>query len=417
MTRTLALDPGSPGRPPAPTAPAAHPTRLLVSLLAALLASLALGLGVLPAPVAEAVPTRATTSVAPLPTADRAQSATAEPALDDGFATFTYRSATATTVSLTGSFGPSDSALTATFTKSGDDLFTAVVGPLEADLYSYRMTVDGKVVADPANPNVVQSTPGMTVFLVPGKAAKLLTERKVAHGRLSVLTYPSEVTGTQRRATVWTPPGYPKRGKAYPTFYLVHGGGGDDLDWVQQGRANLILDNLYAAGKLEPMVVVMPDANVPGATGLPAGDQFVPELLDNLAPAVRANFQVSQREADQALAGLSLGGLQTFNVLFSKPGAFRYVGDFSSGYFPQTLTDLRGSDALSAANVKAVNKTKLFRIYIGNRTDIAYLNNVATRRVLDDAGVDYTFDGVYRKSGHTWRTFDQDLVDFAPRLF
>jgi enterochelin esterase-like enzyme len=392
--------------------------RRLGLLLVSLLASLALGLGVLAPSVVQAVPSRATTSVVPLPKAQRAQADTPNPSLDDGFATFTYRSASATSVSLTGSFGPSDAALTATLTKSGDDLFTAVVGPLEPGLYSYRMLVDGKVVADPANPNVVQSTPGMTVFLVPGKAAKLLTERKVAHGRLSVLTYPSEVTGTNRRATVWTPPGYPRRGLAYPTFYLVHGGGGDELDWVQQGRANLILDNLYAAGKIEPMVVVMPDADVPGATGLPAGDTFVPELLENLAPAVRSNFQVSHRTQDQALAGLSLGGLQTFNVLLSQPGQFRYVGDFSSGYFPQTLADLKGSDVLSAANVRLVNKkTRLFRIYIGNRTDIAYLNNVATRRVFDEAGVDYTFDGVYRGSGHTWRTFDQDLVDFAPRLF
>lgn len=406
---------------PTPTHHAGSPrrTRRSARLILGLAGSLVLGLGVVaPLPAAQAVPTRASTSVAPLPAADRAQADTPNPSLDDGFATFTYRSSTATSVSLTGSFGPSDAALTATFTKSGDDLFTAVVGPLDPGLYSYRMTVDGKVVADPANPNVVQSTPGMTVFLVPGKAARFLTERKVAHGRLSVLTYPSDVTGTTRKATVWTPPGYPKRGKAYPTFYLVHGGGGDELDWVQQGRANLILDNLYAAGKLEPMVVVMPDADVPGATGLPAGDQFVPELLDNLAPAVRSNFQVSQRKADQALAGLSLGGLQTFNVLLAKPGEFRYVGDFSSGYFPQTLTDLEDSDALGRANVKLVNKkTKLFRIYIGNRTDIAYLNNVATRKVFDDADLDYTFDGVYRASGHTWRTFDEDLRDFAPRLF
>ena len=96
-------------------------------------------------------------------------------------------------------------------------------------------------------------------------------------------------------------------------------------------------------------------------------------------------------------------------------GEFRYVGDFSSGYFPQTLADLQDSDALSAANVREVNKrTKVFRMYIGNRTDIAYANNVATREVLDDARVDYFFTGVYRDSGHTWK---HDLRDFAPRLF
>ena len=407
----------APARPEGPALLLPHTARRLGLLLVCLLVSLALGLTVVPPTAVQAAPKKAATSVTPLPAAQRAQADTPNPSLDDGFATFTYRSSSATSVSLTGSFGPSDAALTATFTKSGDDLFTAVVGPLDPGLYSYRMTVDGKVVADPANPNVVQSTPGTTMFLVPGKASKLLTERKVAHGELSVLTYPSEVTGTRRRATVWTPPGYPKRGLAYPTFYLVHGGGGDELDWVQQGRANLILDNLYAAKKIEPMVVVMPDADVPGATGLPEGDTFVPELLENLAPAVRSNFQVSQRTADQALAGLSLGGLQTFNVLFSQPGQFRYVGDFSSGYFPQVLADLQDSDALSAANVRAVNKTKLFRIYVGNRTDIAYLNNVATRKVFDEAGVDYTFDGVYRESGHTWRTWQEDLRDFAPRLF
>ena len=237
---------------------------------------------------------------------------------------------------------------------------------------------------------------------------------------MSVLTYHKRRhRHSTRKATVWTPPGYPSRGESLPdacTSY--HGGGGDYLDWVEQGRANIILDNLYAAGKLAPMVVVMGDGNLPLSLDDPTKDPFIPDVLDNLIPAVRSNFQVSHRHADQAVAGLSLGGLQVFDMVFTRPGEFRYVGDFSSGYFEAGRNSLDTSSLLGKANVAKVNKrTKVFRIYIGNKVDIAYDNNVATRALLDKHHVRYQFGGSYPGSGHTWTTWQHNLLDLAPRLF
>jgi enterochelin esterase-like enzyme len=376
---------------------------------------------VAPADPAQAKPQPAavSSSVAPLPTSALAQSSTPNPKLDGArFATFTYRSSTATSVSVVGGFGPSDQSFTSPMSRTDDGVFSTIIGPLRPGVYGYSLTVDGVRTVDPANPNVVHADPKLTQFLVPGKGAHFLTKHHVAHGKVSVLTYHSDVTGSDRKATVWTPPGYPRRATAYPTMYVYHGGGGDYLDWVEQGRANVILDNLFAAGKLAPMVVVMGDGNLPVELADPAKDPFIPDVLDNLVPAVRTNFQVSHRRADQAIAGLSLGGLQVFNTVLAKPGQFRYVGDFSSGYFPAGRATLATSSYLSAANVRKVNRrTRVFRIYIGNKVDIAYNNNVATRALLDSHGVRYQFGGSYRQSSHSWNTWRHNLKDFASRVF
>ncbi len=128
-------------------------------------------------------------------------------------------------------------------------------------------------------------------------------------------------------------------------------------------------------------------------------------------------YHVSHSASERALAGLSLGGLQTFNMLIERPGAFRYVGDFSSGYFPAVIDQLKAQDSALLAN-PAINKdTKLFRIYIGNRADIAYQNNIATRALFDQFHIRYQFAGSYPLSGHVWKTWEYDLFDFAPRLF
>jgi enterochelin esterase-like enzyme len=120
----------------------------------------------------------------------------------------------------------------------------------------------------------------------------------------------------------------------------------------------------------------------------------------------------------RALAGLSLGGLQSVNTLLTRPGAFGYVGDFSSGYFPAVIAGIRDSGLLAPSRVRAVNtQTTLFCIYLGSKADVVYANNIATRRLFDDYGINYRFAGAYREAGHVWRTWQHDLADFAPRIF
>ena len=340
-------------------------------------------------------------------------------ATGNGFYSFTVSAPSATSVLVNGSWGLSYTNVSYPLTQSAPGgPWTGLVGPLTPGIYSYTFVIDGVPAGDPHNANIVHSTPTLRTFLVPGPSAAFLTPHPGAHGRLSVLTYHSAVTNSDRSATVWTPPGYSTRRRAaYPTFYLVHGGGGDYLDWVQQGDANAILDNLYAEHRLTPMVVVMPDGNISGSTGLPEDDNFPAELLGSLVPAVQQSFHVSPSGSRRALAGLSLGGLQTFNTLFDDPGAFREIGDFSSGYFPPVIDQIRAQDAALLKNPAVNKRTAMFRIYIGNQADIAYENNILTRKLFDDLGVHYQFAGSYPKSGHVWKTWQHNLVDFAPRLF
>jgi enterochelin esterase-like enzyme len=214
---------------------------------------------------------------------------------------------------------------------------------------------------------------------------------------------------------VWTPPGYEASGATYPTLYLVHGGGGDSRYWVAQAWGNIILDNLLAAGAIVPFVMVMPDANVPGTLAGPDGDTFPAELLDHLVPAVQRCFRVSTEPRDRALAGLSNGGLQTWDVLLTRPGAFAYIGDMSSGYSSTVIRAIRRSGLLET-NRDAINATVLHRIYVGDRTDMDYAANGATRALFDEYGIRYEFAGEY-PSGHSYITWQHNLVDLARLLF
>lgn len=334
-----------------------------------------------------------------------------------GFYTFSLTAPSATAVSVTGSWGLSYSYSTSNLTKRENGVWSVLLGPLTPGIYNYRFTVDGVDTKDPANVNVVTSQPTFSTFIVPGRSAEFLSPQREPKGSLSTLTYHSSVTGSDRKALVWTPPGYDRSRKAYPTLYLMHGGGRDYLDWVQEGGADRILDNLYNAGKIKPMVVVMPDGNIPGGTGAPQNDTFPTELADNVIPAVESTFKVSRSPEDRALAGLSLGGLQTFNTLLMKPGLVSQYGNFSSGYFPAVAQTLRTEGAALLSN-PAINKsTTMLRIYVGNPMDIAYDNNILTRQIFDEFRIRYQFGGVYPEAEHVWKTWSNNLRDFAPRLF
>ena len=223
---------------------------------------------------------------------------------DDGRATFTFSGPSARTVKVTGSW---DGTLgywhTDPMRSDGAGTWTATIGPLAPGTYRYMFEVDGVDTLDPLNPNGTVGLDAKSVFHVPGAGGDFVDPNAApAHGTVRTLTYRSGVTGSDRMAAVWTPPGYEASAATYPTLYLVHGGGGDSRYWVSQAWGNIILDNLLAAGAIVPFVVVMPDANVPGTHDGPGGDTFPRELLDNLVPAVEQCFRVSG-EAQRAGAG------------------------------------------------------------------------------------------------------------------
>jgi enterochelin esterase-like enzyme len=301
-------------------------------------------------------------------------------------------------VTLWGNWAPGGSWLRVPMVRDGDR-WRVTVGPLKPWFYYYQFIVDLVAKKDRANPTSITSEPTWSTFMVPGRPAHLLADApKGRGGALQTLTYHSSVAGQDRNAYVWTPPGYnPHRAASYPVLYLQHGAGQSYTDWAEMGRAQQILDNEFLEGKLVPMVVVMGNGNV---------SDFTSELLENIVPAARAHYNISHDPAQQALAGLSMGGFQTYDVLRSHPGEFAYIGTFSAG-----LTNTTGID------VAAINSgTRLLRVYSGDVTDFVYPFVTATLATFDSLGIKYEYDGP-TQGPHGWDVWQKNLIDFAPRLF
>lgn len=298
-----------------------------------------------------------------------------------------------------GNFGPSHNWAQIGLSRSGAN-WTATYGPFEPGLYYYQVTGDdSKVLKDTSNPTSVASEPEWSTFFIPGESAALLADAPDAAGAIETLTYQSSVAGEERQALVWVPPTHRAKGKKLPVLYLQHGGGQSYRDWVEVGRAEQILDNLWLSGQLEDMLVVMGNGNVP---------DFPAELIENIVPAVESTYNVSPSKNHRALAGLSMGGGQAFEVFREHPGEFSAIGTFGAGRFGD----------LGTIPVDRMNdRTELFRVYVGNKTDIAYNDVFDSIQKFDALGLDYQFDGVNPDAGHNWNAWQENLIDFAPRLF
>lgn len=298
-----------------------------------------------------------------------------------------------------GNFGPSHNWAQIGLSRSGAN-WTATYGPFEPGLYYYQVTGDdSKVLKDTSNPTSVASEPEWSTFFIPGESAALLADAPEAAGAIETLTYQSSVAGEERQALVWVPPTHRAKGKKLPVLYLQHGGGQSYRDWVEVGRAEQILDNLWLSGQLEDMLVVMGNGNVP---------DFPAELIENIVPAVESTYNVSPSKNHRALAGLSMGGGQAFEVFREHPGEFSAIGTFGAGRFGD----------LGTIPVDRMNdRTELFRVYVGNKTDIAYNDVFDSIQKFDALGLDYQFDGVNPDAGHNWNAWQENLIDFAPRLF
>src|SRR6516225_6287095 len=237
-------------------------------------------------------------------------------------------------------------------TKDDQGVWSAAVGPLTPDFYSYAFNVDGVKTADPKNAMIKQGIASVdNMFFVPGKEADFEDTKKVPHGEIRQVWYQSSTLNTQRRMHVYTPPGYDAGTDKYPVFYLLHGGGDEDSGWSTIGRAGFILDNLIAEKKAKPMLVVMPNGSLPRPANMPRftpgqtpspealkaiaafQQRFTEELLKAIVPFVEKNFRVLQGAENRALAGLSMGGGQTLNAVTTQPDKFAYVGVWSAGIF------------------------------------------------------------------------------------
>ncbi len=357
------------------------------------------------------------------PTAPRSQatvSMNAPTVNSDRTVTFSLKAPQAMDVKLNfqNQVGPSPAANPIAMAKDANGVWSVTIGPLPPNWYGYGYILDGVNIPDPANRDIWSgSTSAWSYVMVPGPEADFMADAAVPHGVWGTVRYFSKVTQTERQMQVYTPPGYNRDNRVYPVFYLMHGGGGNDTDWIVNMRANYILDNLIAQNKIVPMIVVMADGNVKSlgfSYSLPQ-DVFPQELLGSIIPAIEQNYRVAPGPQNRALAGLSLGGLWTLDTLLLAPGSFAYLGVFSSGWFPATRDDLV-QNHLDLLTNPAINKeTKLLWITVGDTTDIAYNNNFATLALFDQYQIKYTF--VQGTGGHVWNTWRHNLVSFAPLLF
>ena len=348
--------------------------------------------------------------------------------LPDGRVTFRLCAPEASTVSVTSSDaataipmgmggGPAGLALT----RDSLGLWSGTTSvPIEPGTYRYNFRVNGARVPDPqATRFSEERTATNSVLEVTGPTGAFQAwDPKVPHGAMSVVEYWSGTLGHKRRAHVYTPPGYMRGGERYPVLYLVHGAGDSDNSWTSVGHAHYILDNLIAAGKARPMIVVMPFGHTPDRPGadMLTNTDFGGDLHTDVIPFIEANFRTQSGRATRAMAGLSMGGAHTLNFGLPRPDRFAYVGVFSMG-----LIDTTQAKAYEARNMAALRRgaagPEAFQLvyYAMGTDDFLYRTVAPTRAVMDRAGLRYVYNET--GGGHTWTNWRAYLADFAPRLF
>lgn len=327
--------------------------------------------------------------------------------LPDGKTVFSIYAPKARQVSLTGDMIPWGMQITPV---ERNGVWSFEVPGIKAGAYRYGFIVDGLSVVDPKSEVATQNRP--VAMVEPNGKEFFSYDPQIAHGAVAVRSYWSRTAQMTRTMRVWTPAGYEKSNAKLPVLYLVHGGGDTDTSWPTAGCAGDILDNLYAAGKMEPMIVVMPNGTFEG-NEVPV---FAADMVNDIIPFVENNYRVYKDQAHRAMAGLSMGGMETYETVFNNPRLFGYVWVLSSSFMPGTDPMAEAQRLGCEEKIPVINKTvKQFVITQGGKEDIAYYNCVNTRKVLDQLGLKYEYMDV--EGGHSWYAWRQNLYDLAQRIF
>ena len=339
-----------------------------------------------------------------------------------------------------------------TLTKGDDGAWVGTTeGPLDEGFHYYHLSVDGGTFNDPGTANFYGSTRWESGIEIPAHDADFYSVKDVPHGRVQQIIFPSKLTNTvtARIAYVYTPPDYDKDpSKRYPVLYLQHGWGENEYAWWNQGHANLILDNLIAEGKSKPMIIVMaygltnegggpgggrrggrggapgggtnqPPAaaraggrgNGPGGGrgGFPAGfgsnSAFETVLVNELIPYVDANFRTVADQPHRAMAGLSMGGMETHSITLKHLDVFSHIGLFSGGV-------ISTNDVMNTPGFK--EKVKVVFASCGSRENPANINS--NHDALEQIGVKNTAY-ISPNTAHEFLTWRRSLHEFAPLLF
>jgi enterochelin esterase-like enzyme len=313
--------------------------------------------------------------------------------------------------------------------KRGDDgVWTVTTPPAVPGFHYYWFNVDGVRVNDASSYSYFGYGRECSGIEIPDPTGEFYAPKEnVPHGAVRVHWYSSKITGKWRRVFVYTPPEYDKGTRArFPALYLLHGAGENERGWIDQGHADFILDNLIAARRAKPMIVVVDSGYASAANPSPTTSQgsnvfmrgiaaFPEVMLKEIIPTIDANFRTVAKREQRAMAGLSMGGMQTLNLTLTHLDQFAWIGAMSSpprqGFDVATAYDGVFQDA-AAFN----RKVKLLWIGAGTAERRFHEQAVNVHEALTRAGIRNVF---YSSPGtdHEWQTWRRSLHDFAPRLF
>ncbi|HOW09714.1 MAG TPA: alpha/beta hydrolase-fold protein [Bacteroidales bacterium] len=309
--------------------------------------------------------------------------------------------------------------------KDDKGVWTGESAPQDEGFHYYQLWIDGAAVPDPGSLYFYGASRWGSGVEIPAKDQDFYAMKNVPHGQVREFPYFSKSNNTMRRCFIYTPPEYDRDSKKrYPVLYLQHGGGEDETGWSKQGYANLIMDNLIAEGKAKPFIIVMdngtwsmqgpPRGERPAGEWPPKGwaDGFTKTLLEEIIPMIDNNFRTLANQQNRAMAGLSMGGMQTRVITLANPDVFSYVGMFSGG-------SISIEDVNNAPGFK--EKNKLLFISYGSRE----LENPragfggdpkANTDALKEAGFNTHFY-VSPQTAHEWQSWRRSLYQFAQLLF
>lgn len=339
-------------------------------------------------------------------------------------------------------------------TRQADGMWTGTTDPLPLGFHYYAIVVDGVRVNDPGTQTFFGVSMWMSGLEVPDPDGGFYQFANVPHGTVRIQPYYSSIEKAMRRSFIYTPPGYEQSSQRYPVLYLQHGAGEDESGWSNQGRVNLIMDNLIAAGKAKPMIIVMengggsalfagaaaprramvmgaartrPSASAPASNAsprpasprsLPAGpppflrNQFEPILLNEVIPMIDASYRTIADRDHRAMAGLSMGGAQTMYIGMSHLDTFSAFGVFS-GVFG--VGDLKSAYNGVFANAESFNqRVRTFYFSVGTTENVD--GPRALHKALQDQGIHHVY---FESQGtaHEWQTWRRSFNGFAPLLF
>jgi enterochelin esterase-like enzyme len=315
--------------------------------------------------------------------------------------------------------------------KDSTGVWNVTTDPVTIGFHYYSMVIDGVPVVDPSSQAFYGMGRMASGIDIAEPGVDFYFAKNVPHGQIRKLNYYSEITKNFRNAFIYTPPGYDtETNTRYPVLYLQHGGGEDETGWPVQGRLDFIMDNLIAEGKAKPMLIVMDRGYAtdpmrrrvevePGnLRAAMANNAFPDVLVKDVIPLIDKTFRTIGDREHRAMAGLSMGGFQTFQTTMTNLDKFAYVGGFSGAAFLEAGTDItKAFDGVWANADSFNNKVNVLYLSIGTNEPERMYNSVNNfHRELEKAGIKHIY---YESPGtsHEWQTWRRSLYQFAPLLF